>query len=99
MVKVYVSPDKYPKKTIQKTPPIFKYDSFKVIYKQVLYDDRYYFVYHNKDADFIMKIPANLFQRNYLPNFDPMSYWVSFTKFLDRVEAHDRYLDSLNETT
>jgi len=76
----------------------------KIIYKQVSYIDRYFFMYYKKEL--VSKVRVGMVREgayevdlvkllDIIPVFDKkMKDVMQIHRFLQRVKAHDQYLDS-----
>ena len=76
-------------------PPSMKIDKFQVRYKQVPYDNRYFFVYY--DGQEIAKVPYHLEQYDLvykLMDIGRDRRWEIWYNFLGRVERYNEYLDN-----
>lgn len=76
-------------------PPTANYGKYKFQYKQVPYDDRYYFVFY--EGIEIMKIPSRL---RFI--FDQVIYGTFlydswFDRFSGRVDKYNKWLDETND--
>ena len=75
-----------------------KIDNFQVKYKQVPYDNRYFFVYY--DGQEIAKVPHHLERQNFVYRLIDMGRdrrWETWYNFLERVEKYNKYLDSMDK--
>jgi hypothetical protein len=74
--------------------PYTRIDGFTVRYKQIPYDNRYFFVYFDKQE--IAKIPRYLEKYNLiyrLLDLEANRKWDVWYNFLERVRKYDEYLD------
>jgi hypothetical protein len=85
--------------------PNFKKGKFEIRYKQVNYDDRYFFVHVNKQPNEDAKFRKLLMDRYgfalvaFMFDSTDSNYGTEidrFNSFLDRCNLYDDYLDSLN---
>ncbi len=78
--------------------PTMKLNGYKVKYKQVPYDERYFFIYY-RDKE-IAKIPYHLYNIKGIPGnwlldgYSPKAEYDHYDRFMDRVEAYNKYLDN-----
>lgn len=81
-----------------KRPPTMKIGNYLVKYKQILYEDRYFFIYYDRRE--IAKIPYHLERHNFayrLMDLGRDRRWEVWYKFLERVEKYNEYLDNADE--
>ena len=85
----------------QKRPPTVTIGSWKWTYKQVPYEERYFFGSVNDGYKYVevMKIPYYLFEELGMRIFpfsgEPQFRIDHFDKFLERVESHNKFLDEV----
>ena len=76
--------------------PTFKYDEFEIRYKQVPYDNRYFFVYHRKILVATLSCTyAYAWLMSGYPFIDPTDAGIykRFEKFVGRCDEYDKWLD------
>lgn len=66
---------------------------FTIKYKQVPYENRYYFVYYGGETEPIAKMPSTLLSLVERLIGDNHIYNTSWYKFLERVDTYDKFLD------
>ena len=81
---------------MQKTSPRLTVGNWKIVYRQVPYDDRYFFIYYNGEQ--VAQIPCYIYEEHsmyILPKavYATLPCWRR-EDFSERVLAHDNYLDS-----
>jgi hypothetical protein len=81
-------------KTVKKRNPIMKFGKYTLKYKQILYEDRYLFLYNDKfeiarftDINCARKILINF----YIDIVGKVT--ENFYDFFDKIVEHDTYLD------
>lgn len=78
--------------------PWTRYAEYTIKYKQVPYDNRYFFVYYGGYSDEIMRIPYTLI--HLIEAFAGNVYWNherSYDRFMYRVGEYNKWLDNQEE--
>jgi len=83
------------KMIIQKSSPSVKLGNFVIKYKQIPYDNRYFFIYYK--GILMSKIPSQLIKNGDWMPFFPAAIVLegagNMKRFIKRVQAHNNYLD------